>query len=640
MYIRKTTRSYKGTTYTNHLLVESVHTAKGPRQKTICSLGDLKPRPRKEWLDLARKLEYALAGQEDLLRPGDDPVLNRFVEKARARQPATGLPTSVSAAPPPLPLSSPMAGDPLPSASAPSAEEGEFIAVDPTRVTTEHHREAGPVHVGFQFWKRLALDGILEDLGLSASTRQLACAMVLNRLIQPASEHAMPEWIRRTALADLLGANFDALEEDPLYRVLDKLHPHRAAIEAALVERERTLFNLDRTIYLYDLTSTYFEGLAAANGKAKRGYSRDHRPDCKQVVIGLVVNRDGFPIAHEIFAGNTQDRTTLATMLDRLKERVGLPEGATVVVDRGMAYNENIAEIKARKLHYLVASRQPERTRWLADFVDPEGFTQVLRQPSARNLSQKKTLIEVKTRREGDHTYVLCRSEQRIGKDCAIRTKQEGRLLTDLEKLSQRVSGGGLKRPQKIGEAIGRLKERYPRVARYYEPAIDPDTGQFSATLKEDKRAEAAQLDGCYLLKTDRDDLKADDFWRLYSLLTRAEDAFRDMKTPLAERPIYHQREPRVDSHIFLCVLAFHLLAVIEKTLLDQGRHTSWATVRDTLKTHQICTIVLPTKAGQTLRIRKPATPEKDVAELYALLRLSDQVIKPSYHWTDSLPSD
>jgi transposase len=234
----------------------------------------------------------------------------------------------------------------------------------------------------------------------------------------------------------------------------------------------------------------------------------------------------------------------------------------------------------------------------------------------------------------------LCRSAQRIDKDCAIRAKQEDRLLTDLEKLSQRISAGQLKRPEKIAEAIGRLKERYPRVARYYELAVDPDSGQFSATLKEDQRATAAQLDGCYLIKTDREDLSADDFWRVYALLTRAEDAFRDMKTPLGERPIYHQRESRVDSHIFLCVLAFHLLAAIEKTLLDQGLQTSWATVRDTLKTHQVCTIVLPTKSGQTLRIRKASTPEKEVTELYTLLGLSDQLVKPVSSWTDSLGSD
>jgi transposase len=629
MYIRRSTRTYKGRTYTNYVLVESVQTPKGPRQKTICSLGDLSPRPRDDWLKLAHKLEHALAGQGELLH-GDvlprDPELDGLVEKIGGRR-----------RPPARPAAAPALAQPPASA----ATDAGTIAVDPRRVTTEQHREAGPVHVGYQFWDRLGLDDILRGVGIRSSTRQLACAMILNRLIQPAAEHAMPDWIRRTALADILGTNFEALVEDPLYRVLDKLHPHRAAIEAALVERERSLFNLDRTIYLYDLTSTYFEGQAAANDKAKRGYSRDHRPDCKQVVVGLVVNRDGFPIAHEVFEGNIQDRTTLATMLDRLKERVGLPEGSTVVVDRGMAYAENIAEIKARKLHYLVASRQPERTRWLAEFADPEGFSEVLRQPSPRNPAQKKTRVEVKIRRDGETTYVLCRSEQRTDKDRAIRTKQEGRLLADLEKLRQRVTAGRLKQPKKIAEAIGRLKERYPRVARYYELAVvDPDTAQFSATLKEDELAKAAQLDGCYLIKTDRDDLSAEDYWRLYALLTRAEDAFRDMKTPLAERPIYHQNERRVESHIFLCVLAFHLLAAIEKTLVDQGRHTSWATVRDTLKKHQVCTIVLPTKSGQTLRIRKASTPEKDVAELYKLLRLPDQVIKPVSRWADSPPSD
>jgi transposase len=337
-------------------------------------------------------------------------------------------------------------------------------------------------------------------------------------------------------------------------------------------------------------------------------------------------------------------------MLDLLKARVGLAEGSTVVVDRGMAYDENIAEIKARKLHYLVASRQPERTRWLADFADPEGFTEVLRQPSPRNPAQNKTRVEVKIRRDGDTTYVLCRSAQRSDKDRAIRAKQEGRLLADLDKLSRGpsahgldpwgVSAGQLKRPEKIAEAIGRLKERYPRVARYYELAVDPDTAQFSATLKEEERAKAARLDGCYLIKTDRDDLSAGDCWQIYALLTRAEDAFRDMKTPLGERPIYHQNERRVESHIFLCVLAFHLLVAIEKTLLDQGRHTSWATVRNALKTHQVCTIALPTKTGQTLRIRKAATPEKDAAELYQLLRLPAEVVKPVARWTDSPPSD
>jgi transposase len=622
MYIRKSIRSYKGKSYVNYVLVESVHTAKGPRQKTICSLGDLGARPRAEWLKLAGKIEDALVGQGDML-DADDAEIADIVRRVKTRR--TQTEERRSRQPPSSPSS--------PSSSSQRATAGALIKVDPARVSTERHREAGPVHVGHQFWQRLELDRILRDIGLSATVQRLACAMVLNRLIAPCSEHAMPAWLRRTALGDLLDIDFGALDEDPLYRVLDELHPHRAAIETALVERERSLFNLDATIYLYDLTSTYFEGQCARNPKAKRGYSRDHRPDCKQVIVALVVNRDGFPITHEVLAGNTQDRTTLATMLDLLTARAGLAEGATVVVDRGMAFDENIAEIKRRKLHYVVASRQPERDRWLADFEDVDGFVPVLRQPSPLNKAQKKTKIEVMTRRDGEQTYVLCRSEQRIAKDRAIRAKQEGRLRADIEALTQRIAKRRLVKPAKINQAIGRLKERYPRVARYFDLAHDPHTATVVAPFNAEKYAKAEQLDGCYLLKTDRTDLSdsGDELLRIYLLLTRAENAFRDMKSPLAERPIFHHTERRTEAHIFLCVLAYHLLVAIEKTLRDQAIHTSWATVRDALKSHQICTVVLPNGDGPTLRIRKAATPEPDVQELYRALRVTAQIIKPQH---------
>jgi hypothetical protein len=218
---------------------------------------------------------------------------------------------------------------------------------------------------------RMGLDEILEAVGLSDRARIVTCAMVLNRLIQPKSEHAMPDWIRQTALDDILGVDFTTLADDALYRNLDRLHPNRVAIETALVERERTLFNLDQTVYLYDLTSTYFEGMAMANPKAKRGYSRDKRPDCKQVVVGLAINRDGFPIAHEVFEGNMGDNRSLGPMLDGMDRRAPLQAGQTVVVDRGMAFDDNLEEIRSRQLHYIVASRQAERDQWLG--VPPLG---------------------------------------------------------------------------------------------------------------------------------------------------------------------------------------------------------------------------------------------------------------------------
>ena len=482
------------------------------------------------------------------------------------------------------------------NASTDPSQTTDLVTVHANRVTATQHRTAGPVHVGFQFWKRLEFDVILRRLGFSTKAIQLTCAMTLNRLIHPDSEHAMPDWIRSTALGDILGVDFTGLVHDPLYRNLDRLHPNRAAIESDLVERERNLFQLDSTVYLYDLTSTYFEGQAKRNPKAKRGYSRDKRPDCKQVVVGLVISREGFPIAHEVFDGNTQDRKTLGRILDLLKARVGMPEGSTVVVDRGMAYAENLAEIQKRKHHYVIAGRQPERDEWLDEFETVEGFELVPRQPSPLNPFQKKSVVRVKPVRRGDELIVLCTSEERVEKDRAIRHKQEGRFLADLVRLQERIKTRADSNARlAIGEAIGRLKERYPRVSRYHTITYDSTTGKLKHEPNADKKIKAELLDGGYLLRTDRTDLSAREAWLMYMTLTRAENAFRMMKTPLAERPIFHHLEHRVETHIFLCVLAYHLLVAIETTMLNQGVHTSWATIRKTLSTHQVATIVLPT---------------------------------------------
>jgi transposase len=612
MFIRKTTRKYKDRAYTNYQLVQSVQTGKGPRQKMICSLGDLSPRPAEQWRRLSHQIEDELRRQAGLLEDAREAEAGAIVSQVRQRQAGRAK---------------------LASRRGGGASGGELIAVHTGRVQVERAREAGPVHVGYQFWKRLGLDEILRALEFSERAIQLTCAMTLNRLIHPASEHAMPDWIRSTALEDILGVDFEILGDDPLYRNLDRLYPNRAAIESALVERERSLFNLQPTVFFYDLTSTYFEGQALANPKARRGYSRDQRPDCKQVVVGLVVGREGFPLAHEIFAGNVQDRQTLGLMLDRLQERVGLAAGATVVVDRGMAYAENLQEIRGRHLHYVVAGRQPERDQWLDDFEDAEGFEEVHREPSPRNPFQKKSTVRVKMLNRQGESFVLCTSSERVAKDRAIREKQEARFLADLEKLQRRIAAGRLVREVAIGEAIGRLKERYPRVARYHTLSYDAGR-RLVHQPDEAKKAKAELLDGGYLLRTDREDLSGPEAWLLYMTLTRAESAFRAMKSPLAERPIFHQVERRVETHIFLCVLAYHLLVAIETTLLGRGLHTSWATVREALATQQVVTIVLPTEAERVLRIRRATTPERDHQELYRLLQIPEEIIRPRRTWS------
>jgi hypothetical protein len=398
VYIRKTTRVYKGKTYTNHLLVESVQTPQGPRQRTICSLGSLEPAPAEHWRALAHKLGSALQGQPSL--PPLDSEIRPWSAKA-------------------IPQVQNMA-----RASA--------IVVEPDSIQMEEGREAGPVHVGHQIWNQLGMNAILQRAGLSPRACRLSEVMTLNRWISPLSEHAMPDWIRRTALGDILQQNFSALEDAMLCRNLDRWHPNREAIERELAEREKTLCSLEDSVFLYALTSTYFEGQAEANPQAKRGYSRHKRPDCKQVVVGLVLDRDGFPKAHEVFDGNLQDRGSLKTMLEALEKRLGKKPGATVIVDRGMAYDENLEEIRKHGLHYLVAARPTERSQWLDQLEEDTGWEQVVRTPSPRNPGQKKTRLEIKRQQKGDVLYILCRSEGREEKDRAIRKTQEAKLFADI----------------------------------------------------------------------------------------------------------------------------------------------------------------------------------------------------------------
>ncbi len=599
MYIRKTTKTHQGKTYDNYLLVESVHTPKGPRQRTICSLGSLSPGPAEQWHSLALKVKDSLEGQL-WFEPVTAPIGTLIEKVQRGRK------------------------------SAPSER---MLTVDTDGVTTEEFREAGPVHVGHHIWRQLGLDEILRGAGLSDRACRLSETMTLNRLIFPLSELAMPDWIRRTALADILGVDFSTLNEDALYRNLDRLHPSREKIESELAERERTLFNLEDTVYLYDLTSTYFEGQAQGNPQAKRGYSRDKRPDCKQVLVGLVLDRDGFPKAHEVFDGNRQDRTTLSEMLKNLEKRTGPKPGASVVVDRGMAYPENLAEIRAHGWHYLVAGRQPERNQWLEDFEPEDDWEEVIRTASARNAAQKKTQVEIKCRQKGDELYVLCLSDGRQQKDRAIRQQHEQRLRADLDKLKKRIETGHLRKSDQIYQALGRLQERYPRVARYYHLHYEAEQQKLSWREEVDKKRIAEKLDGSYVLKTDRLDMTADEIWRTYILLTRVEAAFRAMKSPLMERPIFHQLQHRVQTHIFLCVLAYHLLVTIEKRFLDQGVHTSWWTLRQQLSTHQVVTVVLPAANGNILRIRKGGTPEPIHREIYKTLKVPEEVIRPAKTW-------
>jgi transposase len=615
MFIKRTTKTVNGIPYHNYLLVQSVRTEQGPRQKTVCSLGNLEPGPPEKWRNMARRVESAVSGQLPLKH---DPIIDRMVELVRQ-----GV------------ILDPESKQKLVERQKQNEPE-QWVKVDTKSLQLDDACEAGPVHVAHQIWNKLELNEVLESANLSEGAKRLTEIEVINRLIEPSSEHSVRNWVSRTALPDIFREDLPPINDTALYRNLDKLHPERDKIEQTLAQKERNLFNWQETIFLYDLSSTYFEGLCAQNPKAKHGYSRDKRSDCRQVVLGLVLNGEGFPTAHEIFEGNRADSTTVEDMLTILDKRTGGKKGLTVVVDRGMSSKENLQSITARGYHYIVASRQPEREQYLAEFESHQGWEEVIREVSPNNQYQKKSCVEIKRIIQAAETHILCISEGRSNKDKAIREKKEKALLADLEKLKKRIAEGKLVQSKLIHEQIGRLKERYPRVARYYDISLENKSCKLVWAENKPEKEKAEKLDGGYLLKTDRKDLSGDEIWRTYLMLTRVENAFRDMKGPLAIRPVFHQLDRRVETHIFICILAYHLLVTIEKLLQDAGIFSSWETIKKELSTHQIVTASMRADNGGVLLIRQATNPNPAQQVIYQALKISSEIIEPVRVWWDS----
>ena len=596
MFIGQLKVSRNGRSYIYHRLLESVRTEKGPRQRLVLSLGTL-DLPKSEWPRLAERIEDLLNHQE--LVPFGSSDLDRlaapFAERIRHKQQRR---------------------------RAQQDGHGAAKEIYPERSSSEHIRELGPHYVAHVFWEHLHCEQILRRCGFSPQQCRLAEIQVVGRLIAPRSERGTAGWFARTALGELMPGGVRSVSKDALYRISDQLHAHRVAIETGLAERERELFALEETIILYDLSSTYFEGIAANNKKAAHGYSRDHRPDCKQVVVGLVLDGEGFPKAHEVFTGNTKDDNSMTQMLDSLDRRsgsiAGWPSQPTVIMDRGLATDENLKLLRARGQHYIVAAQQNERHELFPE-IDASRYVPV-------KVDEKgKTVVCGQVRRHQGELYVLCHSAARAAKDRAIRQRFEQRFEQDAEKLTARVAAGRLKKPEKINQAIGRLLGRYPRVARFYTVQMHTDEegrSQVKWARKDAQQQLAEEFDGTYLLRTDRTDLTEADLWKLYVLLARIERSFRYLKSSLGIRPVFHQRTERADAHIFISLLAYHLLHAIERRLQDNGDHRSWPTIRDLLSTHQMVTIVHQCTDGTVLRVRRASQPELEHRKIYRTLHM------------------
>ena len=478
-------------------------------------------------------------------------------------------------------------------------------------IQTEQVVQLGPQLVAMKAWDALGFTPMLQNLGMNPTAISTAQVMISNRLIEPLSEWALIDWVQRTALPELLDVRLSKTTKDRLYRVSDELLKHRKSIETTLRDKTQNLFSLNRSVILYDVTNTHFEGICAKNPKAKHGKNKQKRNDCRQVAVGMAFDENGFPLAHEVFEGNIGDTKTLRHILARL----ALPEAGlkpVVILDAGFASKENLTLLRELGYSYLINITRGSRQKYAGEFA-ASGFELL----PDRTENQQVEVRKITDPDDADSTLVLCRSAQRRLKEVAMISTAEQRFLKDSGRLQARVSKGRLKRETLIERAIGALLKKHPKVARFYQ--LSHDSGVLRVE-RDDARLEAAvELCGDYVLKTDHS-LAGPELWKLYMTLLRAEEGFSALKGTLGLRPNFHQLEERVDGHIFISVLAYHLLSWVGHQLTQSGDGRDWQTLRRLLRTHSVVTTRLPLEDGRVIEIRKPSLPDAEQALVYARL--------------------
>lgn len=498
----------------------------------------------------------------------------------------------------------------------------EVVAIRVDQVRLERSRRFGDVWLSWALWRALGLDGLCDEL-MPPGREQvpwpgMAAVLVIARLCEPSSElHIAEDWYRTTALEDILGISVELVNDDRLYRALDRLLPHKRTIEEHLQKRLGELFALRYDLLLYDVTSTYFEGLAQRNTQAKRGYSRDHRPDCKQVCIALVVTREGIPLSYEVFDGNRVDVTTVEEIVGTMEARFGLADRIWVM-DRGMMSGKNIAWLRQTQRRYLLGTSRDEIKRWRHELAQEQGWQ------TARDG------VEAKLFRQGDEIFVLCRSRERLEKEKAIHQRFSDRIEEGLGSLQRRLQKArrSLERGP-LERQIGRLLQRNSRAAGRFlvqlvqEPAF-PSGLRLEWNVRSDWQDFQNLTEGCYVLRTNVNDWTAESLWQTYVQLTEAEAAFRIQKSDLSIRPIWHQKTNRVQAHIFVCFLAYVLWKTLEQWQKQAGLGNSPRTILGELGRLQSVDVVLPTAQtpGREIRIRCVVRPDKPQELLLSRLGL------------------
>jgi transposase len=596
MFIRKTTHTdhKNGKPYYTYKLVESIRTDRGPRQRPVLNLGKDFSLANEKWKELADRIEAIISGQQNLFPVSEEieQLARRYARKIIRRH-GQGSPVAIEA-----------------------QSRPDYQTVDVNSLENEQIRSVGGESVVLATIKELELDRQLEALGFNRPNIEAAIGVITARLLAPTSERATHLWLQNeTALEDLMDTSFEPLSQDRVYQVSDMLLRNKEAIESYLQGRERQLFNLDEKILLYDLTNTFFEGSGKYNKKAHFGVSKEKRTDCPLVTLALLMDADGFPKKSEILEGNVSEPATLEKIVPQISTAARKP---IIVADAGIGTEKNIKWMAENGYRYIVVSRKRKPDM-------PAGIEMV----KVREDERRVVRAAVRATASGE-MEVFCHSTAKEIKEQGIKNRFERRFEDNLAQARDSLhKKHGTKNYDKVLEKIGRLKERYRRVARRYEITVEKDESARAVNINW-RMKQLDDTSGYYVLRSNLTDKNEKEVFDIFTLLLDLEDAFRAMKSELGLRPVYHQSEYRCDGHLFITVIAYHVLHSIRLKLKRYGITHSWSTIRSRLATHYRVTTSMKRSDGKMLYVRKTAKPEQCHTLIYDALGLAQRPGKTS----------
>ena len=593
MFIRTVKKKNKNSAkvFEYHYLVDSIRTDKGPRQRFLLNLGKL-DLPQEEWPLLAKRIDEVARGQEHLFAgdSGIERLAHEYAQKLLRKYEAEYADQS----------------------------QPTFEYVDLDSLTQLQSRTIGAEYVGLSAIKQLNLDTLLRECRFTQRQIEVALLLILGRLISPGSERWTHKWARHiSALDELLESDFTHLSLNTLYYTCDKLIAHQETIENHLRHKENSLFGLDEKIILYDLTNTFLEGQAALNSKAKFGRSKERRNDCRLLTLGLVIDGQGFPKCSRVFAGNQSEPKTLKQMLDTLRSQSpvagGSSEKITVVLDAGIATEKNLEEIRDDYDYICVSRHKPTPPPSDDDLI-------IIK-------DDKHNKVEAQKITHDGETYLYCKSQLKAQKEGAMQSRFEQFFEEGLKEIDSALhKKGGTKKYDKVNERIGRLREKYKRISRFYSITVEQKDGIATRIRwRYIKEQSDQRFSGSYYLRTSKKQMREKQLWSIYTMLTEVEEAFRSLKSELDLRPVYHQKESRSDAHIFITVLAYHLLHTIGTRLKAMGISERWDRIRQLLSTHVRSRFQLTTREETRIHVVKCSDPEYYHKVIYDALKLSYQ---------------